>query len=121
VSDAVVRQLRSYTPGPVSRLAGENRCATAASVATAAFRAPVADVVVTTGSAAPSAPSPAAAGGSPVLLVAPDRVPPATAAALRRLRPASLTVLGEVAEPVLEQLRRASPGATVARATPAAR
>ena len=121
VSDAVVRQLRSYTPGAVSRLAGENRYATAARVATAAFRAPVRHVVVTTGSAAAAAPPPAAVEGSPVLLVAADRVPPAIAAALRRLRPATVTVLGEVAEPVLEQLRRASPGATVARTTPTAR
>lgn len=119
VSDAVAEALRPYTPGEVSRLAGPNRYDTAALVATAAFDAPVRHVVVTTGSREAAVLAPAA-GEGPVLLVAPERVPPETLAALRELRPASITVLGgpgDVSDAVLSQLRQVLAGTDVARLT----
>lgn len=117
VSDAVAEALRSYTPGEVSRLAGRHRYATAALVATTAFDAPVRHVVVTTG-AGEGVVLPPAAGEGPVLLVAPESIPPETLAALRELRPESITVLGgpgEVSDAVLSQLRQVLPGTDVTR------
>lgn len=117
VSDAVAEALRSYTPGEVTRLAGPNRYATAALVATTAFDAPVRHVVVTTGSREAAVLAPAA-GDTPVLLVAPERVPPETLAALRELRPGIVTVLGgpeDVSDAVVSQVRQALPAAEVGR------
>ena len=95
VSDAVTAQLaQSFA---VERVAGAGRYETAARVSHRAF-APGADVVyVATGASYPDALAGAAAAGAakaPVLLVAKDALPPATAAELRRLLPRRIVVLG---------------------------
>lgn len=99
VSDAVVSQLRGYTAGTVTRIAGADRYGTAAAIA-AAFAAGRPSTYLATGLAYPDA----LAGGPaaalldvPLLLVAPERLPAATAAQLDRLRPERLVVLGGLA------------------------
>lgn len=99
VSEAVIAQLRSYTTGTVSRIAGADRYGTAAAVA-GAFAPGRAATFLATGTAYPDA----LAGGPaaalldvPLLLVAPDRVPAPTAAQLDRIRPERLVVLGGLA------------------------
>jgi putative cell wall-binding protein len=81
----------------VVRVAGPDRFATAAALSARTFEPGVPVVYVATGEtfADALAGGPAAAvSGGPVLLVARDRVPAATAAELQRLRPASIVVLG---------------------------
>ena len=99
VSDAVVRQLRSYTAGSVSRISGPDRYATAAAIA-AAFAADRPSTYLATGTGYPDALAggPAAAMRDvPLLLVAPDRLPGPTAAQLGRIEPDRLVVLGGLA------------------------
>lgn len=111
VSDAVARELQSFTSGTVTRMAGANRYDTAARVAREVFRSPVPQVLVATGLAFADALAGGAVGAktnAPVLLVATNSLPPETAAALRELQPADITVLGgtsAVSGAVLEQLR----------------
>lgn len=98
VSDGVLGALRSYaTGGQVDRLFGADRYATAAAVSAASF-APGAPVAyVATGAAFPDALTGGVAAGrdgGPLLLVATDAVPSATAAELQRLRPGRIVVLG---------------------------
>lgn len=87
-------------PGtPVSRLAGADRYATAAAVA-AEFPPGLPVVYVATGQDFPDALTGAALAGwreAPVLLVTSGSVPAATAAALLRLRPGRIVVLGGTA------------------------
>jgi len=93
VAAPVAAALGDLAPGGVSRLAGPDRYATAAA-ASAATSAPGARVAyVATGEEHADALA-ASAGGGPVLLTAPDRVPAATRTELARLRPADLVVLG---------------------------
>lgn len=97
VSDAVRAALGAYTAGGVTRLAGSDRYATAAAISAASFTAPVAVAYVATGANFPDALAGAAVAGklsSPVLLVTRDAIPAATAAELKRLRPARIVVLG---------------------------
>lgn len=97
VSAGVLADLGAFTDGGVSRLSGPDRYATAAAISAATFPPGVRSVHVTTGAgfADALAAGPAAgAQGGPVLLVAPGAVPAATAAELRRLQPAAITVLG---------------------------
>ncbi|HSI99954.1 MAG TPA: M14 family zinc carboxypeptidase [Patescibacteria group bacterium] len=96
VSDAVVAQLRGYTAGTVTRIAGADRFGTAAAIA-GAFAAGRPSTYLATGMAFPDA----LAGGPaaalldvPLLLVARDRLPAPTAAQLDRIRPDRLVVLG---------------------------
>lgn len=111
VSDAVVERAAAVTEAPTRRVAGPSRFDTATAVALDAFaEAPV--VHVATGVAFPDAlagvPAAAEAGG-PLLLVAPDAVPEATAAALRQLRPRRIVILGgpaAVSTAVGDELRR---------------
>ena len=118
VSEATASALREYTIGPVVRLAGADRFATAAMVAQARFPNPVTHVRIMSG-AATALPPPAAAGersDMPVLFVERDSVPASTAAALRALRPRSISVAGgpaAVSDDVLEQLRVFTPGRVV--------
>jgi putative cell wall-binding protein len=80
----------------VSTIAGADRYATAALVSAGAFTPGVPVVYVATGQTFPDALAAGAAGarrGGPVLLVDGD-VSPGAAAELRRLRPASVVVLG---------------------------
>lgn len=99
VSEAVATQLRSYTTGTVTRIAGADRYATAAAIA-GTFAPGRASTFLATGTAYPDALAggPAAALlGVPLLLVAPERLPAPTAAQLDRIRPESLVVLGGLA------------------------
>ena len=118
VSDAVLGELRAFTTGTVTRLAGADRFETAARVATV-FPSPVARVFLASGGSVPDAVSAAAAGAltsSPVLLLGGRGVPAATAAALRQLQPRTVSVVGGpavVPDSVLTGLRAA--GLTVER------
>jgi putative cell wall-binding protein len=94
--EAAAYPLGSTTTPPVPRIAGHDRYDTAAEVAEK-FSPGVPVAFITSGSAFADALSGAAAAGakrSPVLLSAADRLPAATAAALKRLQPQSIVVLG---------------------------
>ncbi|HET6379520.1 MAG TPA: S8 family serine peptidase [candidate division Zixibacteria bacterium] len=97
VSDAVLNALKPYaTSGSVERIAGVDRYATAAEISRR-FGTGVPVVYLATGSTFPDALAAgplAARSGGPVLLVTPTSVPPATAAALDRLDPGRIVVLG---------------------------
>ena len=97
VSNAVLNALDAYTTGPVSRLAGADRYATAAAVSAATFSPGVAAAFVATGAdfADALAGGPAAAHlGAPLLLTRPNALPAALTAELSRLKPARIYVLG---------------------------
>jgi spore germination protein YaaH/putative cell wall-binding protein len=122
VDDAVVAALRGYaTSGVVTRLAGADRYATAAAVSDAAFfpGAPVA--FVATGRDFPDALAGGAAAGrldGPVLLVTGNGIPAATVAALEKLKPASIYVLGGsgvVGDNVMQALRAYATSGAVSR------
>ena len=103
VSDAVVAQVRvALGPSvPVERAGGADRYGTAATIVASAFHrgenttTPL--LFVASGIGFPdalAAGAVAAALGAPVLLTRPDRLPPETAAAIARLRPARIVVVG---------------------------
>ncbi|TAK01450.1 MAG: cell wall-binding repeat-containing protein [Chloroflexota bacterium] len=97
VGENVAGALRAYTGGPVVRIAGADRYATAAAISATTFAPGVAKAYVATGATFPDALGGAAAAGrngAPVLLVARDWVPPAVAAELQRLAPAEIVILG---------------------------
>ncbi len=98
VTDGVAKALRGFaTTGRVDRIGGADRYATAAALSASTFKPGVAVAFIGTGLDFPDAMSGSAAGGvdhGPVLLVRPDRIPPATATELRRLAPGSIVVLG---------------------------
>lgn len=98
VDDTVAAALRSLAvSGTVSRIGGVDRYATAAALSAASFVTGVPIAYVATGRAFPDALGGSNAGGvtgGPVLLVTESGVPAATATELRRLRPASIVVLG---------------------------
>jgi putative cell wall-binding protein len=87
---------RFHTGGGSTRVAGADRYATAAQIANA-FSPGVSTVYVASGRNWPDAlaavPHAARAGG-PILLTLPNDIPPATKAALTRLAPARIIVLG---------------------------
>lgn len=99
VSEGVKTALQGYTGGSVTRLAGQDRYATAVEVSKAHFpTAPVA--YLATGENYPDALSGgavAAIEGGPVLLVRTNEIPQVTLDELRRLRPARIVILGSVA------------------------
>jgi putative cell wall-binding protein len=111
VSDGVLSALTAYTIGPVSRLAGADRYATAATISAATFAPGVPVAYIATGLNFPDALAGAAVAGSkgaPILLVRPDSLPGATAAELARLQPGMIVILGGtgvVNESVRTQLR----------------
>ena len=117
VSGTVATQLDAFTTGPVTRLAGSTRYGTAAQIATSTFRPGVPQVLVATGAGfadALAGGAAAALGDGPVLLVGRSSVPAETAAALRTLRPGTISVLGgpsAVSDAVLQQLRSYTTGA----------
>lgn len=96
----------------VRRLAGRDRIETAAAVAqTLGTTLPQRAVVATAGGYADALAAAAPAGmlGIPVLLTAPDRLPPATREALRELDPVEVVVVGgreAVSDEVVRQLDR---------------
>lgn len=97
VSNAVLDRLGSYTNGPVTRLDGAERFATAAAVADRTFPSGAAVVHVANGTTFPDALAgvPAAVhDGAPLLLVTRDTVPEATESAIRRLGPGHVVILG---------------------------
>ena len=98
VSGSVETSLGAFTTGPVTRLGGIDRYATAAAVSSAAFDPGVDVVYIATGENFPDAlPAAAAAGqlGGPLLLTRTDSLPSFTAAELRRLQPQRIVIAGE--------------------------
>ncbi|QDO87986.1 S8 family serine peptidase [Ornithinimicrobium ciconiae] len=96
VDGKVASQLRDFTDGAVTRVSGTDRYATAATISQA-YDAGVDMVYVATGADFPDALAGAARAGAteaPVLLVQTDRVPAATRAALDRLDPTRVVLLG---------------------------
>ena len=97
VSTAVSDAAQAYTSGGVTRLAGDDRYATAAAISAATYAPGVSIAYVATGLNFPDALAGAAAAGSkgaPILLVGRDTIPDATAAELTRLAPGRIVVLG---------------------------
>ncbi len=121
VSDALARELDGFTTGGVTRLAGANRYATAARVATTTFPAPVPQVLIATGAGFADALAGGAVGAktnSPVLLVSRNNLPADTAAALRKLQPRNIAVLGGtgvISDAVLDALKSFAVGGGVTR------
>jgi putative cell wall-binding protein len=121
VSQAIATELDSFTTGTVTRLAGGNRYATAARVATSTFTAPVAQVLIATGASFADALAGGAVGAktnSPVLLVSKNTLPAETAAALRQLQPRNIAVLGGtgvISDAVASALRPFAVGGGVTR------
>lgn len=97
VSDAVLQELRGYTAGPVTRLAGESRYTTAARMTQVFWPQPTDVVYLATGQDFPDALTGVPAAGrdrAPLLLVRPDCMPIATRRELDRLNPSAVVVLG---------------------------
>ena len=97
VSQDVRDRLASLTDGPVQRVAGPDRYATAAAIAAEAFPDPVSTAYLATGETFPDALAggPAAGrDGAPLLTVRHDCVPDVVADALERLDPDTVVVLG---------------------------
>jgi putative cell wall-binding protein len=96
INSTVAAQLRAYTTGTITRLAGVDRYATSAAIS-ATFPANVAVAYVAVGTNYPDALSGAAAAGlagGPVLLVDQNSIPPVIAAELKRLNPGRIVILG---------------------------
>jgi putative cell wall-binding protein len=96
VDDTVLAALQPLTTGAVERLAGPDRYATAAAIADR-FPSGQAVVYVATGTNFPDAlagGAAAAAGDHPIVLTAPASLPAASRAAIARLAPARIVVLG---------------------------
>jgi N-acetylmuramoyl-L-alanine amidase/putative cell wall-binding protein len=121
VSSAVLTALTAYTSGPVTRLAGPDRYATAATVVGDRFGGAVGPVFVATGTNFPDAlagGAAAAASGAPIVLAAASDVPAATMAALATLTPTGFVLLGgpSVLGPaVVAELQAAYPAVPVTR------
>jgi hypothetical protein len=97
VSDMVRNGLDPYTPGPVDRIAGADRYATAAAVSAQTFAPGVPVAYVATGANYPDALAGSVAAGihgGPLLLVQPNALPWSTAAEMARVRPARIVILG---------------------------
>jgi glucose/arabinose dehydrogenase/putative cell wall-binding protein len=97
ISDGVVAQLDAYTSGPVDRMAGPDRYATAASISAGTFAPGVPAAFIATGAAFPDGLSGSAAAAhfdGPVLLTQPGLLPGSTRTELTRLNPQRIFVLG---------------------------
>jgi putative cell wall-binding protein len=97
VSTSVEAALNAYTTGPVTRLSGADRYATAAAISAASFAPGVTAAYLAVGTGFPDALAgvPAAAlDGAPILLTRTASLPDATVAELNRLRPGSVKILG---------------------------
>ena len=100
VSEAVRESLRSLTDGPVERMAGPDRFATAAAIAADAFPDTTSAVYLATGHAFPDALTGGAAAGrtrAPLVTVQPGCVPDVVHEQLERLDPDTVVVLGGTA------------------------
>jgi hypothetical protein len=94
----VIGPASAFWFGPVSRLSGTDRYATAVAISSATFNAPPVQVVyIAIGTNFPDAlaggPAARKAGG-PVLLIAPGSIPQSVKDELTRLQPANIKVLG---------------------------
>ncbi|HMJ81448.1 MAG TPA: cell wall-binding repeat-containing protein, partial [Candidatus Dormibacteraeota bacterium] len=124
VSDTVRGALAAFTDGGVSRLSGADRYETAAAISKDAFAPGVPVAFVATGTTFPDALAGAAVAGhvgGPVLLTQPTALPPATRAALVRLAPGQIVVLGgtaSVSDAVLATLHTYTAGAVTRLAGP---
>jgi putative cell wall-binding protein len=110
VSDTVQYSLGGFSLGTVSRLSGADRYGTAAAISAATFPVGVSTAYIAVGSNFPDALAggPAAAlEDSPLLLVTSTSIPPATAAELTRLKPATIVVLGSAAGAISEAVKTA--------------
>lgn len=118
VSDAVFSELDSYTSGPVLRVAGPNRFATAAAVSQRYWPTGADTVFIATGLNFPDALAavPAAAKSAGPILLVNSGIPPATAQELRRLAPQTIVVLGSpgvVSESVKASLQGFADGSVI--------
>jgi putative cell wall-binding protein len=111
VGPGVAAALDAYTTGPVTRLDGADRYATAGKISEAAPFALAGTSFVATGRNYPDSlagGAPAATVGGPLLLVPGSSVPAITQAELQRIGPARIYVLGgpsAVAEGVVTAIR----------------
>ena len=97
ISDAVARQLGTYTSGGVTRLAGPDRYQTSAAISKASFDAGVPVAYIANGANFPDALSGAPVAGiqgGPVLLTPASALPQAVVDELQRLRPERIVILG---------------------------
>jgi putative cell wall-binding protein len=127
VSNAVLDELKAYTTGSVTRLAGANRYATAAAVLDARFAGYTGPVFVATGAKFPDALSGGAAAaviGAPVILATANDIPDAIVGPLvgvgpyEGLTPTSFVLLGGTAvlgSGVINELKALFPGVPVSR------
>jgi putative cell wall-binding protein len=114
VSARVAGQLDALTSGPVDRIAGADRYATAVAISRASFAPGVTAAFVATGASFPDAlaAGPAAIRSrGPVLLTQAGTLPPATRDELMRLRPGTIYVVGATGA-VSETVRQAIGQAT---------
>jgi len=115
VSDRVIRALRGYTTGGVTRLRGADRYGTAAAISAATFATGAPVVYLATGAEYPDALAAGAAAArhrAPVLLTRPNSLTDATVAELTRLAPAKIVVMGgtsAVSEALVTQLSTLAP------------
>ncbi|GAA2033512.1 hypothetical protein GCM10009819_16990 [Agromyces tropicus] len=124
VADAVVDELAGFAAGDVSRIDAEGPFALAAAVSASRWQAGVDVAYLVDVSDRPSALAAsalAAASDAPILAVADDAVPSATAVELERLAPAGLVVVGDAAtvtDAVLDELAGSTDGAVTRIAGP---
>ena len=117
VSAADAAALAAFTAGPVERLSGANRFATAAAISASEFSPGVPVAYVATGANFPDALAGgpvAAINGGPILLVNADSIPAATALELVRLQAQKIVILGGtgvVSDTVATQLAFLTAGA----------
>ena len=97
VSGATLTALGNYTDGPVVRIGGVDRFATAAQIANEFATPPVSRVFIANGLNYADALAASAVGardGSPILLATPTSLPQATRNALAALDPAQIVIVG---------------------------
>ncbi|GAA4050553.1 hypothetical protein GCM10022282_09370 [Agromyces indicus] len=110
ISDAVARQLGTYTSGGVTRLAGADRYQTSAAISKGSFDVGVPVAYIANGANFPDALSGAPVAGmqgGPVLLTPASALPEAVVDELQRLRPERVVILGgtgSVSSAVQQQL-----------------
>jgi hypothetical protein len=117
ISNAVATLLTKYTSGPVTRLAGADRYATAVAISVASYPMASSSVYLATGVDFPDALAgsvAAALAPAPLLLVPGSCVPPVVVSEIGRLNPASIVILGGEAAvgPAVSSLAPCAPAQT---------
>lgn len=100
VSAAVATQLQQYTTAPLVRWQGADRYATSVAIAEANFPGTIPTLYLATGTDFPDALSGAPMAGwnkLPLMLIEPDGIPSEVAAAIKRLAPTKIVILGGTA------------------------